>query len=74
VNETTLGIEMALAGIGLTYCLEARVAVHLKQGRLQIVLPDWSPMEPPFHIYYPGHRQTPPGLRELIDTLKRGSD
>lgn len=70
VNETALGIDMALAGVGITYCLEERVAAYIASGALQYVLPDWSPIEPPFTLYYPGHRQMPPGLRELIDTLR----
>lgn len=70
VNETELGIEMAMAGRGVTYCLESRIAGHLERGELQILLPDWAPIEPPFHIYYPGRRQMPPGLRELIDVLR----
>ncbi|NAT15200.1 LysR family transcriptional regulator [Pseudomonas syringae pv. actinidifoliorum] len=70
VNETTFGIEMALADRGITYCLEDRVKPYLDRGELQIVLPDWSPIEPAFHIYYPGRRQMPPGLRELIDSFR----
>lgn len=70
VNETTFGIEMALADQGIMYCLEGRVKKHLERGELQIVLADWAPVEPAFHIYYPGRRQMPPGLRELIDILK----
>jgi DNA-binding transcriptional LysR family regulator len=70
VNETTLGIELALAGVGVTYCLEARVAEYVARGKLQIVLPDWAPLEPQFHLYYSSRRQMPPGLRELIDMLK----
>lgn len=73
VNETTFGVEMALAGCGVFYCLESRVSDHLAAGRLQIVLPDWAPIEPPFYLYYPGHRQAPPGLRELIETLQNSS-
>lgn len=69
-NETTFGIEMALAHCGTTYCLEHRVRDHLERGELQVVLPDWAPIEPAFHIYYLGRRQMPPGLRELIDTLR----
>ncbi len=42
----------------------------LERGELQVALPDWAPIEPAFHIYYPGRRQRPPGLRELIDTLR----
>ncbi|MEX5538529.1 LysR family transcriptional regulator [Pseudomonas syringae] len=71
-NETTFGVEMALAHCGITYCLEARVRSYLDRGELQVVLPDWAPIEPAFHIYYPGRRQMPPGLRELIDTLRLG--
>lgn len=70
VNESALGIDMALAGHGIMYCLEERITAYVKRGELQYVLPDWTPMEPPFHLYYPGHRQMPPGLRELIDMLR----
>ncbi|WMY09592.1 LysR family transcriptional regulator [Paraburkholderia phenoliruptrix] len=72
VNETTLGIELALAGAGVTYCLEHRVSEYLRRGDLQLVLPDWAPIEPSFHLYYPSRRQMPPGLRELIDVLRTG--
>ncbi|MES5360704.1 hypothetical protein ABVL69_25675, partial [Klebsiella pneumoniae] len=37
---------------------------------LTIVLPDWSPIEPAMHLYYPGHRQVPQGLKELIEVLR----
>jgi len=70
VNESALAIEMALAGTGIVYCLEERVAGHVALGQLQYVLTDWTPVEPPFTLYYPGHRQMPPGLRELIDMLR----
>ncbi|AQZ34708.1 LysR family transcriptional regulator [Pseudomonas sp. LPH1] len=70
VNESTFGIDMALADRGITYCPEGRIQEHLDRGELQIVLPDWAPIEPAFHIYYPGRRQMPPGLRELIDVLR----
>ncbi|MEI4957431.1 LysR family transcriptional regulator [Aeromonas caviae] len=71
VNETTLGIDIAVASGGIMYCLEDRVREQLYQGELQVVLPDWSPMAAAFHIYYPGHRQVPPGLRELIEILRQ---
>lgn len=73
VNETEFGIQMALADRGITYCLEERIADELRRGLLQVVLPDWAPIEPPFYIYYPGRRQMPPGLRELIDLLRTES-
>lgn len=70
VNETALAIDMALSGHGIAYCLQDRVASHVARGELQYVLQDWTPVEPPFTLYYPGHRQMPPGLRELIDMLR----
>ncbi|MCX2684456.1 MULTISPECIES: LysR family transcriptional regulator [Pseudomonas] len=73
VNETELGIQMALLDRGVTYCPEERIADYISRGELQVVLPDWAPIEPAFHIYYPGRRQMPPGLRELIDLLRTNS-
>jgi len=73
VNETEFGIAMALADQGITYCPEERIRAHLDAGRLQVVLPDWAPIEPPYYLYYPGRRQMPPGLRELIDLLRADS-
>lgn len=70
VNETTLAIDMALAGRGIAYCLEARVMHWLERGELQRVLPHWAPLEPAFHIYYPGRRQMPAGLREFVEVLR----
>jgi DNA-binding transcriptional LysR family regulator len=70
VSETALAIELALAGTGIAYCLEDRVSTYLRDGSLRVVLPEWSPTEPAMHLYYPGHRRIPQGLRELIDVLK----
>jgi DNA-binding transcriptional LysR family regulator len=34
------------------------------------VLPRWAAPGPAFYMYYPTGRQTPPGLRQLIETLR----
>ena len=70
VNETQLAIELALGGVGVIYCLEDMVKSHLAKGELVTVLPEWATIDPPMYMYYPGHRQVPQGLRELIDTLR----
>ncbi|SPO55724.1 putative transcriptional regulator [Pseudomonas sp. JV551A1] len=70
VNETEFGIQMALADRGITYCPEERIRAYLDTGRLQVVLSDWAPIEPPYYLYYPGRRQMPPGLRELINMMR----
>ena len=70
VSDTTLALDLALAGSGIAYCLENRVTAQLQGGALRVVLPDWSPVEPAMYLYYPGHRRVPQGLRELIALLR----
>ncbi len=48
-----MGIELALADVGITYCPEARVARYLQSGELREVLPEWSPIAPAMYLYYP---------------------
>jgi DNA-binding transcriptional LysR family regulator len=70
VNETDLSVEAAIRGVALAYCLELRVADELRAGTLELVLPRWAAPGPAFQMYYPTGRQTPPGLRQLIETLR----
>jgi DNA-binding transcriptional LysR family regulator len=70
VNETDLSVEAAIRGVALAYCLELRVANELRAGILELLLPRWAAPGPAFYMYYPTGRQTPPGLRQLIETLR----
>lgn len=72
VGDTVMGIELALADVGITYCPEKRVAQYLRSGELRVVLAEWSPVEPAMYLYYPGYRTVPQGLRELCDVLREG--
>jgi DNA-binding transcriptional LysR family regulator len=69
-NETEQAVDAALRGIGFAYCLERRVAAEVAAGTLNVVLPQWASEGPPFTIYYSSRRQTPPGLRQLIDMIR----
>ncbi|TCU72202.1 LysR family transcriptional regulator [Bradyrhizobium sp. R2.2-H] len=69
-NETEHAVDAAVRGIGFAYCLKRRVTAELEAGLLQLVLPEWASEGAPLTIYYPGRRQTPPGLRQLIDTIR----
>jgi DNA-binding transcriptional LysR family regulator len=69
-NETEHAVDAALRGIGFTYCLRRRVTAEIAAGALEQVLPEWASDGPPFTIYYPSRRQTPPGLRQLIDAVR----
>jgi DNA-binding transcriptional LysR family regulator len=69
-NETETSVAAALQGVGLAYCLERRVEEEIRDGRLEIVLPDWASTGPPLAIYYPSRRQPPPGMRQLINLVR----
>lgn len=55
---------------GLMYFPEPLVAPYVKDGRLRLVLTEWSPLEEGFHIYYSSRRQLPTGLRLLIEFIQ----
>lgn len=74
VNDSQASLDAALDGIGLAYCLEWRVRDHLASGRLELVMPEWSSMGPPFVMYYPSRRQSPPGLKQLVELIRRHSE
>jgi DNA-binding transcriptional LysR family regulator len=70
LDEMTLMLEAALAGVGLAYLSEWSVRDHIAAGRLVPVLEDWSPPYPGLCLYYPGRRHVPAGLRALIDLIR----
>ncbi len=70
IDNTQFGLTLAAAGGGCAYLPEACVAPAVAQGALQIILSDWAPNGPGFHVYYPSRRQLPIGLRLLIDLIR----
>ncbi|TPQ40957.1 LysR substrate-binding domain-containing protein [Cupriavidus pinatubonensis] len=70
VDHAETGLVGILGGTGLMYLPEPLIRKHVEAGRLRIVLKDWAPIEPGFHIYYSSRRQMPTGLRVLIDLVK----
>lgn len=62
--------DAALAGVGLAYLLEDRVAALVRAGALARVLEDWCPPFPGFFLYYPGRRQVSPALAAFIDAIR----
>lgn len=70
VDDTSLAIQGALAGLGIALAYEDQVADYIDQGKLIRVLEDWSPSFPGFFIYYPGRRHQPAALSALIRALR----
>ena len=69
-NNTSLILDVALAGFGLAYVPEDQVRAHLADGRLVRVLADWCPPFPGYHLYYPSRRQPTPAFALLVETLR----
>lgn len=70
VDQAETGLVAVLRGAGLMYFPEPLVAPYVNEGRLRLVLEDWAPCEPGFHIYFSSRRQMPTGLRLLIDLVR----
>jgi DNA-binding transcriptional LysR family regulator len=70
MDEGRALLGLALNGIGLMYGSSALFEPHCQRGELELVLQDWSTRGPGYHIYYPGRRQLPTGLRLLIDLIR----
>ena len=70
LDHVELMAEAAASGLGIAYVPERTADPFMADGRLLTVLDDWCPRIPGLFLYYPGHRQVPPGLRAFIDVLK----
>ncbi|MGO4139468.1 LysR family transcriptional regulator [Rhizobium brockwellii] len=69
-GETDLAINAALEGAGLCYCLERLAIPYVSAGRLEVVLPKWASIGPPFSMYYSSRRQLPFGVDALIKIVR----
>ncbi|MER9686743.1 LysR family transcriptional regulator [Mesorhizobium sp. M0139] len=69
-NSSIPMIEAATSGFGIAYVPENLVSHHIADGRLRLVLDDWSPPFAGYHLYYPSRRQLSPAMAVIIDALR----
>ncbi|TIQ32496.1 MAG: LysR family transcriptional regulator [Mesorhizobium sp.] len=72
-NSTLPMIDAALSGYGIAYVPENLVGHYVAEGRLTLVLDDWSLPFPGYHLYYPSRRQLSPALTVIVDALRHRS-
>ncbi|MDX8501975.1 LysR family transcriptional regulator [Mesorhizobium sp. VK4C] len=72
-NTTIPMIDAALSGYGIAYVPENLVSHHVAQGRLTLVLDDWSLPFPGYHLYYPSRRQLSPAMAVIVEALRHRS-
>lgn len=63
-------LNAALDGIGLAYVPEPLAAPYLADGRLKMILTDWSPYFQGYHLYYPNRRQASPAFMAFVDAIR----
>jgi DNA-binding transcriptional LysR family regulator len=71
LNDQSLLLKAAIAGMGLAYISRAAASDALAAGRLRTVLEDWLPPSSPLCLYYPRNRNTSAALRALIQAIRR---
>ncbi len=74
LDDASLMLAAARAGLGLAYLTEWTVNADLEAGMLVRVLEDWTPPLDGLCLYYPGRRHVPAGLRALIGMIREYSD
>ena len=68
-NDLRLQLEAAIGGAGLALLPEPIVAISIKTGRLEHVLPAWAGMPNCLSVAYPAPRGMLPSVRSLLDFL-----
>ncbi|MBY4724155.1 MULTISPECIES: LysR family transcriptional regulator [Burkholderia] len=63
-------VQAALDGFGIAFVTEDIVLEHVRSGRLRIVMPDWCPVFPGYHAYYPSRRPASRAFTVVIDALR----
>ena len=63
-------VQAALDGFGIAFVTEDIALDHVRGGQLRIVMPDWCPVFPGYHAYYPSRRQASRAFSIVIDALR----
>jgi DNA-binding transcriptional LysR family regulator len=67
-------LDAALDGFGLSFIPDDMAAPYIAGGQLQVVLEDWCPWYPGYHLYYPSRRQASPAFTLLVEALRYRAD
>ena len=73
-NDFVLNRALAVAGVGLYYTLEPKVAPELESGELEVVLADYAPEVPGLFLYYPSRAQVSPALEAFVEVARETMD
>lgn len=63
-------VDAALNGYGIAYLPEDLVDAYIAEGRLTLLLDEWSAPFPGYYIYYPSRRQNLPAFKVVVEALQ----
>jgi DNA-binding transcriptional LysR family regulator len=63
-------VDAALDGYGIAFVPDSMVAQQIADGRLILLLDDWSPSFEGYYIYYPSRRQNSAAFKVIVDALR----
>ena len=69
-NTTIPIVDAAISGYGIAYVPEDLVSSHIVEGRLALLLGEWSPPFSGYHLYYPSRRQISPAFSVVVEALR----
>lgn len=69
-NDAELMRALAVAGVGLLYSLENRVARDLAAGHLRVVLEPYAPDVSGLYLYFPKRSQISPALKAFVEIAR----
>lgn len=67
VNDSTAYINAGLAGLGIIQMASYSMQPHLDQGRLELLLQDWTSSPLPVHVVYPQNRHLSAKVRVFVE-------
>jgi DNA-binding transcriptional LysR family regulator len=70
VTDATHAIDLALAGVGITYTFEPLARRYIREGRLKWLMPQTAVRQGGLYLYYPQRASMAPKLRAFIDVAK----
>ncbi|AKC80644.1 LysR family transcriptional regulator [Xanthomonas arboricola] len=68
-DDLRMQLEAAIHGLGVALLAEPIVSASIRNGLLEMVLPQWSATAHVIHLLYPPPRGMLPSVRSLIDYL-----
>lgn len=70
INSSAMLKEAALEGLGISIANRWMIDKYLKNGSLELVLPDWAYPPHPVHAVYPSNRFIPLKVRRFVSDLQ----